>query len=267
MKSISDKKPIDYEENRSNKANYIYLQNDINLNFRPHMHASFEVLTVLEGELDADLGQKLFKITPGRTLIIFPNQIHSYRTPKHSKSSLLIFSPDLVPHYYQAISGKEYEEPIVSLDCVALLSEVEQAKNLYLAKGLLYQLLGEIDSKARLVDSSIPKGSVLSDLITYVKAHHSEEISLKGFAKDNGYSYNYVSNLFHQNFRLNFSRYVNMFRVEDAAYLLENSDKEITDIALEAGFSNVRSFNRAFLALKALSPSAYRQARRANGQS
>jgi transcriptional regulator GlxA family with amidase domain len=45
-----------------------------------------------------------------------------------------------------------------------------------------------------------------------------------------------------------------------ACRLLIESDRPVTSICFEAGFANVSNFNRRFLELKRLSPSAYRRA-------
>ncbi len=56
-----------------------------------------------------------------------------------------------------------------------------------------------------------------------------------------------------------FTDYVTMLRLGDACKLLSSSDMSVTDICYEVGYSNVSNFNRTFLRLRGLTPSAYRR--------
>lgn len=59
---------------------------------------------------------------------------------------------------------------------------------------------------------------------------------------------------------MNFSLYSRSVRVWRARTLLSQSDKAITDICFEAGFSNLSNFNRYFRMETGLTPREYRQA-------
>ncbi|MBR6765080.1 MAG: helix-turn-helix transcriptional regulator [Clostridia bacterium] len=53
--------------------------------------------------------------------------------------------------------------------------------------------------------------------------------------------------------------YVNGLRLNEAKRLLKTTDKNVTDIAIEAGFNTIRSFNRAFFAEMGETPTEYRK--------
>ena len=55
-----------------------------------------------------------------------------------------------------------------------------------------------------------------------------------------------------------FSDYVNDFRIGNACYMLTETDKTISQIALEVGFENLTYFNRVFLKKKICTPKQYR---------
>jgi AraC-like DNA-binding protein len=52
---------------------------------------------------------------------------------------------------------------------------------------------------------------------------------------------------------------INGYRVQDAAVLIAQTDAPIKDIAEEAGFSSIATFNRVFKDITGKSPSAYRK--------
>jgi AraC-like DNA-binding protein len=57
----------------------------------------------------------------------------------------------------------------------------------------------------------------------------------------------------------NFSDLVRKLRLAHARRLLEHSDKAISDICYEVGFSNLSNFNRHFLKDAGVTPREYRQ--------
>lgn len=54
-----------------------------------------------------------------------------------------------------------------------------------------------------------------------------------------------------------FRQYINRLRVNAAERLLRETDRSITDIAAAAGFSGIRTFNRAFHLNTGMSPRTY----------
>lgn len=62
----------------------------------------------------------------------------------------------------------------------------------------------------------------------------------------------------------NFSQYVNHHRIREACRLLEETDLPVTGILYEAGFQTKSNFNREFRRTTGVSPSDYRNSRKAN---
>jgi AraC-like DNA-binding protein len=57
----------------------------------------------------------------------------------------------------------------------------------------------------------------------------------------------------------NYTDFVNRIRVNQACQLLMGTDQQVTHICYEVGFNNVANFNRRFLEIKGVTPSAYRR--------
>lgn len=53
--------------------------------------------------------------------------------------------------------------------------------------------------------------------------------------------------------------YVNQQKIEKATLLLTTTNKTITEIAEEVGFSTLKYFTKVFKSIKEVSPSAYRK--------
>ena len=76
-----------------------------------------------------------------------------------------------------------------------------------------------------------------------------------------GYDYHYVSRYFHTVFKMSFSEFLTLYRLETAVTLMEQSDKKMVDVAMESGFQSVRSFNDCFKSHFKITPSEYRKNR------
>ena len=53
--------------------------------------------------------------------------------------------------------------------------------------------------------------------------------------------------------------YLNRYRIEQAAAMLEETDQKVLDISLECGYENFSYFIRRFRAYKNMTPAAYRK--------
>ena len=65
--------------------------------------------------------------------------------------------------------------------------------------------------------------------------------------------------LFHQELKCSPREYLNACRIHKAEQLLSFSERSITDIAAAVGYNNISGFNRSFLNMTGMTPSAYRK--------
>ncbi len=96
--------------------------------------------------------------------------------------------------------------------------------------------------------------------IDYIQAHFSEKISLEEIAGAANISPTYLSGIFHKCMGRSIWDYVTEMRVNRALYLLKASPKlSVLDIALQCGFNNTATFNRAFKHYFQITPREYRK--------
>ena len=68
----------------------------------------------------------------------------------------------------------------------------------------------------------------------------------------------YLSTLFNRETGENFTSFLKKFRMSHAKRLLKGTDKKISDIAIEVGYSDPKYFSRVFKAEEGISPGDYR---------
>jgi AraC-like DNA-binding protein len=65
--------------------------------------------------------------------------------------------------------------------------------------------------------------------------------------------------IFKEYANISFCQYLKHIRIRKAETLLLNPELAITDIALEAGFESIATFNRTFKEIKKCTPSEYKK--------
>ena len=99
---------------------------------------------------------------------------------------------------------------------------------------------------------------VREDINQFIEAHYMEELSMKNAARAMNYSDAYFCKLFKQCFQVNFSTYLNEFRIQKAQALIENPRINIKDVGFACGYSDPNYFSRVFKRITGETPSEYR---------
>ncbi len=96
-------------------------------------------------------------------------------------------------------------------------------------------------------------------LLRYIHDHAFERISQRAASVLVGMSPGAFSRFFARHFGKPFVSYVAEVRVGHACRLLMENDMNVSEVAYHAGFNNLANFNRQFLRIKGVTPSAYRK--------
>ncbi|MDQ0150547.1 AraC family transcriptional regulator [Eubacterium multiforme] len=94
--------------------------------------------------------------------------------------------------------------------------------------------------------------------LQYIDKHYKERITLEDTAKVCNFSIYYFSKLFKKDVGMKFIDYVNIYKIEKAKYMLENTDISIFNIALELGYDESSYFSKVFKKIVGITPSEYR---------
>jgi AraC family transcriptional regulator len=100
-------------------------------------------------------------------------------------------------------------------------------------------------------------------VLLHIQQHLDEALCLEDLAALAHFSPYHFHRVFRGMVGETLMEYVRRLRLERAAHRLTHGDWPVTRIAFEAGYETHEAFTRAFRAMFADSPSAYRQARRA----
>lgn len=92
-----------------------------------------------------------------------------------------------------------------------------------------------------------------------MQEHFTEELAMDQLARDVGLSRPHFFKLFKKQMGITPNLYLNTLRAEKAIKDLMTTDKSVTDIGLELGFSSQASFTRFFATNVGIPPSEYRR--------
>ena len=95
--------------------------------------------------------------------------------------------------------------------------------------------------------------------LDYIEEHHAERINIDHAAKEIYVSSSYLSFLLKTYIGYTFWQYLNLYRVECTKNDLITTNDTITDICMNHGFFNVKTFNRVFKNIAGCTPSQFRK--------
>ncbi|MBR5021330.1 MAG: helix-turn-helix domain-containing protein [Oscillospiraceae bacterium] len=165
----------------------------------------------------------------------------------------------------QAIAVQAWNYLLKPYDRNELLSTVEAAMHLSdrLAKNKIYleffprveepapERTGERGDSERL-------GSVRERIEAYIEENYAADLSLQSISQALNYSEAYFCKLFKQCFRVNFSAYLNDYRIARAKELLADTDMGVKDVSYACGYADSSYFARVFKRHTGQTPSDYR---------
>jgi PAS domain S-box-containing protein len=108
--------------------------------------------------------------------------------------------------------------------------------------------------------------SRLAAALEHIREHYAQRLEVSALARMAHLSTRQFQRAFVEMFQMTPTEYVRQFRLGQAVELLIGSDRTLTDVALETGFSDHSHLSREFTRQFGLSPGAYRRKYRASGE-
>ena len=244
--------------------------------YNQHLHHFTEIVLVMDGELKITVDEQCEIAKKGDIVVITPLRQHGYKTPRFCKSLCLIFSNDFI---YDIFPGKElysntsrvvftpsrelWEYAVSHVPCQTIppFSTKKDPALHRTFKSVIYPIVTEYLKCVPQNHASKDK-SALVTLLLYLEEHFKENLTLASVASALGYTEKYMSQCLSSLPRINFRLLINSLRVDHAKILLVTTELKIIDVALESGFSNERTMQRAFREILGMTPAEYRTRRK-----
>lgn len=133
-------------------------------------------------------------------------------------------------------------------------------QNSYLCSSVLCELHCQFAESTRTAALTRRQKQIFYDIQDYVKWHSSTDLRVSAIAAHFGYNRRYLSALFHSAAGISLKAYITQQKLEEAKYLLCDTNNTVAEIAAKLGYKDCRTFLRAFKQDTGLTPSQYRNA-------
>jgi AraC-like DNA-binding protein len=111
---------------------------------------------------------------------------------------------------------------------------------------------------------NMEKQGAVMEMLKVIHMHYNEELSLTFLSETLGRTPTYLSSIFKRHVGHTFLEYLHALRVGRATGLLAATNLSISEIALEVGFGDFRTFRRVFKEMKGMSPLEFRHRSHSN---
>lgn len=158
-----------------------------------------------------------------------------------------------------AYDNKNLREPLEKLiDC---LSQSPLQKNVdegfFLITLLFQQCLLELGNSLQ-KNTQHEQSPHLKKALLYINEHLDDELRVPMIAQHVGINKSYLHSLFSEQLGDTISNYINRKRLEQACFLLANSELSITDVAFQVGYNSRQHFSQTFSRHYQISPQDYK---------
>lgn len=254
-----------------------------------HIHNYIEIIYALSGKYRILLNNKDYHFSEGDMVLINSNEIHNiFSLAKDLNRYIVIkFEPEMLYTTAQSLFEMKYVMPFILNESthqkIFCKEEIEKTIIPDIIHGInqeyhdkqygyelairanIYNLFLFIlrrwnEQNADLnINEEINKDMVkrIQMVFDYIEENYHNDITALEMSKLCSLSYSYFSRLFTKIMKRSFREYLNYVRVTKAERLLTTADLNITEIALQVGFSTSSYFIQQFKLYKDISPKQY----------
>lgn len=247
--------------------------------FKLHWHRSVEILLVLNGGITVTLDGKNYELFEDDVVFINSSQIHSLI---HRNDMDNIFIAIQIPIAY--FKNKSIDIENLEINCCSRT----ESRNLPIFQlirwcigkivdelnkgGVAYKLVMEsfIDYLIAMILRNFSSSSArriedfqdltrIQNIMEYIDENYQQKIYLSDIAAREHLNVYYLSHFFKDKTGISFQQYLSNVRLKKAYWQIENTTQNITTIALDCGFPNVKALNKMFKEVYNKSPREHRK--------
>ena len=254
-----------------------------------HWHNEFEYGVLLSGELDYNIDGQHIHVKQGDAVFINANSMHM--ATQVGNTNVILFTVSFLPSLFTG--GKDgtlfrkYFQPILQssirgfsiphtiqngnpilqllheiyslnrtqtenyeLLCISLISRLWNLTLCYIKEHKHEFIAFRTDCKNE---------KKAKDILSYIHEHYAENLQIEQIAKHIGISRSECFRCFQRYTNVSPIAYLTEYRLAHAIHLLTETDKSMTQIATECGFSNSSYFGKILKKKYAVSPSHFKE--------
>ena len=256
-----------------------------------HYHEYIEILYCTDGKFDVWLNDDYYHFEKGDLVVINSEEVHSIDSVSDGVNSMTVlrFSPEIIYNSSQSLFEMKYILPFLinnnppqkvfkcsELGVTGIPELIRNSYDEYKKKAYGHELAIRANicnifvwilrywNKSGFENSTtdlknpelLPR---FQEALQYMAEHFDEDLTAEAMAKKCNLSYSYFSRCFKKLINQSFSDYLNHLRVSEAVKLLMSTELNVTEIALQVGFSTSSYFIQQFKKFKGISPKQFKK--------
>ncbi len=254
--------------------------------YKTHWHSYGEIILVGPGDTNVfKVNQSTYKLVEGDFVIVWPMEMHAIVDADRKDSLVMQFSNAFLNTLFdlQRIMHIYRNLHVICINTHPELAEklrkvTMQMQDVFFSGGanrelkccmLLMEFMlildehrEELSPELNLNSQNAYEDDVMRRMMMvtdYIKNNlTADDLSQGAMAEMAGISRDYFSRIFKNITGMNYSKWLNMIRMEKATELLSHNNMTLTEVAMYSGFKSIPSFNRVFHDEKGMAPGEYR---------
>lgn len=242
-----------------------------------HYHMEYELFYLAEGTVDFHIENTVYHMKKNDVLFINPGSNHFTDKPSENfnyycmvfDSSVLGMETDSSRKLFDNIIVNQMlnvSQPILDkiVATTKTLMDNDFGKEIAI-KTLLFELILYIINTNQYAPLPAETTGIqnesksINNGINFIKNHYRENITFDDLLKSTNYSKSHFIRLFKSATGMNYTDYLNKYRVEKACRDLIFTNKNVTEIATENGFNNIQYFSKIFKKYMECTPKQYQK--------
>lgn len=245
-----------------------------------HFHNDIELIYVLDGDFTVRSGGYTHKLTGGDIFIINSNEIHSIIGSREnnmimsmhlSKEYFMRYYPELANRFFfiSAKAQRSSEADMLKDNMSCIMLEIMEKGRHYKEKvventhNTVAHLLANFSHSYDNDENEERGGSKiltrrLARIMNYICGNYNRKLTLREIAEHEDLSIYYLSHIIKEYTQMSFQDFLNYLRAYESVGLLKETNKKISVISEEMGFSAVRYYIKHFEISYGITPQEYR---------
>lgn len=244
----------------------------------PRVNSGVQIMLVIEGELKVETSERFYHLAEKEILVLNRNQAYQIEGSTNNKVMTLAINDRFMENNYPEYHNYRFEcysrevdlgregmiDSIRKLLSDIIISYYRQDESFYIElKSYVCQLLLILIRGFKKAGSAVQKIDTtdqrLLEIIDYMDRNYSQMITLEEVAQKFYLSTSYLSRYFKQKMGVGFSQYLMNIRLRHSIKDLLYTDDSISQIAMNNGFPNTKSFSTFFKKTYNMTPNEYRK--------
>lgn len=244
-----------------------------------HYHDFYEIYIQDQGSRDMLISNSYYVLNSHDILLVKPHMLHQSLSSSVHTRSLLYFTEDYLLQYFtpelvrKFLSIFRYTYITLSSDNYFKIASLVREMNRDIQQNYTFLNLGNViltildnlneNPPVGNTENIIPDKSK-SPLLTYVHENYSTLHSINEIADTFYITPSHLCRKFKQLTGYTIIQYINLLKIQKACDILRNTDKSVTEVALESGFNSTMYFCKTFKEILKITPSEYRKSIKLN---